>query len=313
MKLGVSFGHGLTPSQIVESSSKCENRYDLISISESTGVDALCLLAAVASRTSKLEIASGIVNVYSRSAVQLAMASATIQNVSRGKFTLGIGASSKSVISSWHNVEFRNQLVKVRSALSVLRMKLQNGTGEGGLDFMLQGSKVPLLVAAVGEKMLRIGLEEADGVIFFMRPLSKIREEVKKFQLLEKKIYANVVSCVSSDSKKAERRVRNTIAFYLTYGDSYRRLIQETENSWFNDIELVRHEWLVGKREEAARLIPEELVRELSIFGTVSECRKAIDEYHTVDGLTALSLQFNAGEQTFDDSISQLIRIPESK
>lgn len=273
-------------------------------------------MGAVASRTKKIELASGIVNVYSRSATQIAMASATLQNLSSGRFILGIGSSSKGIVANWHGMEFSHQIERMKKTISILRSKLDPADTKGDLRFLIGNLRTPILLAAVHDKMVRLGLEEADGVVFFMRPMSKIKSDLREYDTRGKKICANVISCISSNKERAERKVRRTIAFYLTYGTSYRKFIESQENlSCYRDvIASIRQEWVRGKLEEASKLVPAELVRELTITGNVSECRRFIeDEYRQIKGLYSLALQFNSGEESLLESINLLTRIPEGK
>ncbi len=311
MKLGISFGHGIEPIGIVAASAIVEKSgYDYLWVSESTGFDALSVLGAVAVKTGKIKIGSGIVNVYSRSAVQLAMAAATLDELSNGRFTLGIGASSKGVVSNWHGVPFGDQLEKVSESIRILRQKL-SAQKEGSPNDSPPGSskkKIPILLAAVGERMTRLAMSEADGVLFFMRPHSVIKEQVPALASVGKKICVSVVSCASSDPRVAESKVRRTVAFYLTFGDSYRRFIESHDSR--PELDLVRREWLKGKRDEAGSLIPIDLLRDVAIFGTPQECARVIeDEYRPINGLSVLALQFNPGERSEEASLSAFSRI----
>ena len=100
MKTAITFGHGLSPSEIVLGVKRSEEYgFDFAWISESTGIDAISVLGSIAGETKRIELGSGIVNVYSRTPAQIAMSAVTIDELSGGRFTLGVGASSKNVVA----------------------------------------------------------------------------------------------------------------------------------------------------------------------------------------------------------------------
>ncbi len=306
VKLSGSFGHGVAPSEIVEAAKTLElSGFSSVLVSESTGFDSLAVLGAIANQTKKIGLASAIVNVYSRTPTQLAMAAATIDELSKGRFALGIGASSKSVVFDWHGLEYSKQMGRIRKTTEEIKTKLGDGTGRSKFAFRTSESRIPILFGAVNARMVLLAKEIADGVLFFLRPISSL----KKDTLLSSDwftVCASVVTCVSSDPGVAELGARRTVAFYLTYGDAYRRYIDA--QSGLLDIDQstlqIREHWIRGKRDEAARLVPQDLLSEVTIFGTPSQCRRTIEgRYLPIKGLSFLGMQFNPGEKSFVDSL----------
>ncbi len=313
MKLAVSLGHGLSPSESVAAALKMEKfGFDFVWFSESVGFDALPILGAVATRTEKVGLGSGIANVYSRSATQLAMAAATLQGLSKGRFTLGVGTSSEDVVGRWHGMKFARQLERMEEYVDSLRPRLRSSGGALPVPFSSVKESIPLFLAAVGTRMLDLARRKADGVIFFLRPLSDVRAKCSEVSSSTFSVCANVVTCVSEERATAEARARKTVAHYLTYGDSYRRLVEGLAPSprAREAIPGVRHLWLKGLREEAARKVPAEVLGELAIFGTPSDCRRGIEEYAQVRGLSMLGLQFNRGSDEFSSSIDLYQSLP---
>jgi 5,10-methylenetetrahydromethanopterin reductase len=315
LKLAVSLGHGLAPSEVVTAARKLELfGYDFVWVSESVGFDSLPILGAIGTQTKRIGLGTGVVNVYSRSATQLAMAAATIEGFSPGRFILGIGASSAEVVKKWHGLDFSRQLKRVEEYADALNPMLKKGKGNLPAPFSSIANDIPLYIAGVGEKMVQLAKLKADGVLFFMRPLSDV--DVKSRQLASDsfKVCANVVACVSGDVEAAEARARKTVAFYLTYGESYRRLVEHLGIP--DDVReitaVVKNDWLNGRREEAARRVPQELLDEVAIYGTPSDCRKAIEEYSRVGGLYMLGLQFNVGERGISESLDLFSSFPKS-
>ncbi len=307
MKLAVSLGHGLTPSETVGAAVKLEKSgFDFVWVSESVGFDSLPLLGAMASRTTRIGLGTGVVNVYSRSATQIAMAAATLSLLSKGRFVLGIGASSANVVEKWHGLEFKEQLGRVANYAEDLKSKLKRSEGLRPPFSSLRGD-VPIFIAGVGDQMVSLAKKKADGVLFFMRPFSDVEAKCRKLASASFGICANVVSCVSDDPHIAEMRVRKTVAFYLAHGEAYSRLLRQVSPRKVGEaIAAVRSEWLKGRSEAAAGLVPEELLREVAVYGTPSECRRRIEDYSRISGLDMLGLQFNAGGRSISGSLAEL-------
>ena len=313
MKLAVSLGHGLTPSEVVGAARKFEHfGFDFVWVSESVGFDSIPILGAIGTQTGRIGFGTGVVNVYSRSAVQLAMAAATIEVLSPGRFILGIGASSADVVQRWHGLDFSGQLKRVGEYADVLNLKLKKGREDLPAPFPSVRNDIPVYIAGVGDRMVRLAKQKADGVLFFMRPLSSVDAQCQQLASSTFKVCANVVTCISRDAKAAEARARKTVAFYLTYGGSYRRLVDELDSSGEvrEATASVKNHWLKGRREEAARQVPEGLLSEVAIHGTPSHCGRAIEAYSRVRGLEMLGLQFNAGERGLPESLDLFSSLP---
>ncbi len=307
MRVAVSLGHGLSPSEVVVASQKLERfGCDFVWVSESVGFDSLPILGAIARQTKEIGLGTGVVNVYSRSATQIAMAAATLDGLSSGRFVLGIGASSPEVVEGWHGSEFKGQLRRMSTYADSLRAKLKQGNEGLPIPFSSIRRDIPLFFAGVGDQMLRLAKEKADGVLFFMRPLPDVKAKCRQLGSDSFRVCANVVTCVSTDRKAAEARARKTVAFYISHGGAYGRLVERLAppGATRKAIAVVQNDWLKGRREEAARRVPSELLGEVAIFGTPADCRRAMEEYAQIGGLDMLGLQFNLGTTTAGESLN---------
>jgi 5,10-methylenetetrahydromethanopterin reductase len=304
LKLALSFGHGLLPSEVVIGSKAAEEMgFDSVWVSESTGYDSLSVLGSIASRTEKVGLGSGIVNIYSRTPTQLAMAAATLDELSHGRFTLGVGASSRSVVSGWHRLEYKDQLAKMKDTVEEIRRKLRT---QSSLIFANQQREIPIFVAAVQHKMVTLSKEISEGVLFFMRPISSLRNEARNIASRNFKVNTSVITCISNDSKLAEEKVRRIVTFYLSFGMAYSKFIVKNGILSSETVKEIRGLWLAGKREEASRLIPKETLDQVTIFGTPADSLKKIEDYARIEGLSTLALQFSPGESSLKESFKLL-------
>src|SRR2546429_234436 len=95
---------------------------DLVWVAEAYGFDAVSLLGYLAARTSKVELGSGILPIYSRTPTLLAQTAAGLDYVSGGRFVLGLGASGPQVIEGWHGVPFDKPMARTREIIDICRM-----------------------------------------------------------------------------------------------------------------------------------------------------------------------------------------------
>jgi probable F420-dependent oxidoreductase len=142
---------------------------------EARGRDALQLCQAWAAVTTSLQVGVGVAPLWTRSAAQLAMACATLQEISGGRFLLGLGVSHPATMGPWHGAEFRKPRTAAKETLEILR-QLEAGEssdvdGEvvSSRRFKLQVSPTPpptrRYLAAMGPRMLELAGTDADGVL----------------------------------------------------------------------------------------------------------------------------------------------------
>ncbi|MHA2503221.1 MAG: LLM class flavin-dependent oxidoreductase, partial [Candidatus Kariarchaeaceae archaeon] len=95
--------------------------YHQISIPEIWGHDAFTLASVLAYRTKKPRIATGIVNMFSRTPATMAMTAASLDSISNNRLVLGLGVSGPKVVEDWHGMDFNKPLARTREYVSVLR------------------------------------------------------------------------------------------------------------------------------------------------------------------------------------------------
>jgi len=161
--------------------------YDSFWIPEAWGYEIFPLLTEMALTTKRIKLGTGIVNVYSRSPAVLAMSAATLDEISEGRFILGIGTSGKNVIEGLHGRPFEKPLTQTRDVIRVVRTLLAGGKlSDAGAEnasyrpFRLEmkpvRSNIPIYVAALKQKAIESIGELADGWIPTFWPYEKLAE-----------------------------------------------------------------------------------------------------------------------------------------
>src|SRR5262245_53843954 len=133
--------------------------YDSFWLPEAWGYEVFSLLTEIAVHTKRIRLGTGIINVFSRSPGLIAMHAATLDEISDGRFVLGIGTSGKRVIEGFHGRPFDKPLTQTRDIIRVVRTLLRGGKlHEAGaeltayrpfeLAFKPRRREIPIFVAA---------------------------------------------------------------------------------------------------------------------------------------------------------------------
>src|SRR6185295_18237771 len=130
-RIGIAFSGGPNPAEIVECVRLAESLgYESAWVAEGHGGDQFAILAACAARTSRILLGTSITSVFVRSAPTIAMAAASVDDISGGRFILGIGSSHKVQVEAEHGVVYAKPLTRVRETVAVVRDLLREGTGQ---------------------------------------------------------------------------------------------------------------------------------------------------------------------------------------
>src|SRR5437763_3837157 len=127
-RLGIAYSGGIGPAEIVDCVKLAEGLgYESAWVAEGHGGDQFAVLAACARETKRIGLGTAITSVFVRSAPPIAMAAATVDDVSGGRFILGIGSSHKVQVEAEHGVAYAKPLTRVRESVAVIRQLLRDG------------------------------------------------------------------------------------------------------------------------------------------------------------------------------------------
>src|SRR4029453_6950678 len=175
-RIGVAFTGGLTPGDIVECVRLAEDLgYQSAWVAEGHGGDQFAILAACATATSRIRLGTAISSVFVRSAPTIAMAAATVDHLSGGRFVLGLGSSHRVQVEPEHGITFERPIERLRETVDVVRALPRDGTvAHVGaavtierFDFWFPPLRreMPIYLAALFPPLLQAAGELAQGVL----------------------------------------------------------------------------------------------------------------------------------------------------
>jgi F420-dependent oxidoreductase-like protein len=312
MKLGVNVGYwglGLTSEQQLEIVQEAERiGYDSVWAAEAYGSDTATVLAWLAAGTERIHVCSGIFQMPARSPAMTAMTAATIDQLSGGRFRLGLGSSGPQVSEGWHGVRFARQLQRTREYVDVVRMALRrerleyhgetielplpDGPGKAlKLTISPVQEEIPIYLAAIGPKNVALTGEIADGWLpIFLAPehldvlMGPLEEGAQRAgrSLDDFDIAPTVNVLISDDIEAARDAMRPILALYVGGMGSreknfYNALVQRYG---FEDAAReVQDLYLDGKKEEAAAALPAELIDTVTLCGPEDRVRDRLAVY----------------------------------
>ena len=276
---------------------------DTVWIPETWGVDSFSMMSTLSSRLSS-RLGSSIVNIYSRSPTLIAMSAATVNSISQGRLLLGLGTSSLPIVEDLHGLKFEKPLLRMSEYIDIIRLALSGSkiTFDGeffhlkNFKLLTKPQNIPIYVAAINDKMVKLAWNKADGIIFYLRPLSELSASVDKLQKTRQiDVACQIITCVSDDAEKAIVRGKKTLAFYIAVGSIYRKFLSE---HGYDVITCnIYDEYQRTGLSNIHELIPDSMLSDLAICGTPQTCLYQISRF-TNAGITHPILQFNPVDNT---------------
>jgi F420-dependent oxidoreductase-like protein len=204
--------------------------------------DAALVLTAYAAATQWVRLGTGVLPIYTRHPTAMAQMAATLDEMSGGRFILGIGVSHKVTVESMWGLRLDHPVVAMREYLSIVRSSLRDGSASSdGTQFSAHWSysaprrgELPVMISALNPLMLELAGEVADGVVLWMCAPSYIRDQViphltagraKVGKTMEGfEVMAAVPACVTNDRAAGLGVFRQTVERYASL-PFYRRAL----------------------------------------------------------------------------------------
>lgn len=285
---------------------------DLVTVPEAYSFDAISQLGYIAAVTERMQIASGILQIYTRTPTLTAMTAAGLDYVSNGRFMLGLGASGPQVIEGFHGVRYDAPLARTREIVDICRqvwrrervvhdgrhytipLPADQGTGLGKPLKLINHpvrERIPISLAAIGPKNVALAAEIAEGwqpIFFHPTKAASVwggslaaGRALRDPALGELDIIVPMALAIGDNVDPLLGMVRPQLALYIGgmgargrnfYNDLACRYGYEAEAATIQD------HYLDGRKDEAIAAVPEELARSISLIGPESFVREQLAE-----------------------------------
>ncbi len=338
LKLGINLGYwGIGPQgpDALEAVRAAESRgFDSVWVAESYGSDCVSVLAWLAAQTERIKLGAAIMQVPARPPAAAAMAGATIDALSGGRFMFGFGPSGPQVSEGWYGVPYAKPWGRTREYIEVVReiiarqgrlehdgehyqlpLEGPGTTGQGKalkLNFHPLRNEIPVFVGAIGRKSVEMAAEICDGwiPIFFSADAfeetwgehleagfakgGRTREDLE--------ISPTLQVAIDGDLDAARSVVKAGLLLYLGGMGSRKTnfYVDLTHRFGFGEVaDEVQSLYLDGKREDAYNAIPDELVNATSLVGSEEEVAARIERLAAagVDRLICSPVHMDKGER----------------
>ena len=301
-RLSYSLGSLLSIEEVIECSKKFDKlKPEVMWIPETWGMENFSMLGLASKENSFSKIGSSIINIYSRSPSLIAMGASTVDVISNGRLILGLGTSSVPIVENFHGNSFESPVQRMKEYVEIIRMALRgekinySGNIFSLKDFSLLTKpirkEIPIYLAAINQKMVEMTWDIADGVIFYLRPKSEMKETIYKMQK-KKKIDTTlqIITCIHDDQEKARNRAKKTLSFYIAVGKIYREFLQSTGYS--EETKIIYDEYKKTGLPGLEKFVSEKMLDDLCIAGTPDAAVKKLNEFRDV-GINLPIIQFN--------------------
>jgi F420-dependent oxidoreductase-like protein len=325
MRLGAMVGMQDNPDSFARHVKQLEDAgVEYLWTGEAYSSDAVSAMGFLAAATSRAQIGSSILPLYTRTPALLAMTAVGLDRLSGGRFILGLGASGPQVIEGFHGVLYDAPLARTREIIDICRsvwrrdrleyagakyqipLAAGHGTGLGRplklIDHPVR-ERIPVYVASLGPKNVELTAEVAEGWLplhYWPDRATEVWGAALKAGLARRdpsmaplQIVAGGPLAIGTDVEHLRETARPMLALYFGgmgargrnfYNDVLKRYGFEQEAKQIQDA------YLGGEKQKAAALVPADLVAEMSLIGDEGFVRDRVAAYRE-SGVTILNVQ----------------------
>lgn len=270
--------------------------YDCLLIPESFGRDGVSLCDRLLAATSRINVCFGIANVFSRSPAVLASTAATLDELSGGRFILGLGGSTPNLVEGWHGLEFKAPMARTREVVAMCRrIWARDPSPYEGKFFRAAGVKlafkplrecIPIWHGAVMEKGLQTCGELADGWIPANLPqecigwgcevLSNSAQGASR-AAVDVTVAPTFQLAAHEDEQQVLPLVKFGLAMYYGQPNSpYARAAAAL--GYEEDVGQLQAAYAEGGSQKATEAVSDRLARSVAITGSLAQCRQRVSD-----------------------------------
>ncbi len=272
--------------------------YDAVWTGELWGRDSFVALTRAAYRTTDVRLGTAIVNIYGRSPATIAQAAATLDDAADGRFTLGLGTSTRKVVEDLHSETFDRPARRLHEAVELTRQFLDSdgrvvydGDCFDAADFPSLSADVSVYAAALGPATRRATGRTADGWLPHNIPFEQLDDAFETIARTAEQAGRNpdvittapyVPSAASEDPDRAREAIRSHLAYYVGSGEGYRQAVAQMFPAAATEI---AEAWHAGNREEARATVTDEMIAALGVAGTPAQAREQLADIAALDAV----------------------------
>lgn len=288
---------------------------------ESNSTDPLIALTGMAARTKTLKLGSAIYHIFGRSPIAAATQVATLQDLSHGRFILGLGVANKT-IAEWHGGVYDRPLRRIREYTEIVRKAAAGERIEYAGEIYSTGKRFqlcwkprypqfPIYIAALGPKMTALAGEIGEGVVVNMAVPSKVKEIAERARAGaatagrdpgKVQVMVKVRVCIHKDRKVARDVFRPILAFY-NVADHYSNMLREC--GFDREVDAVQKAFKESGFKASAAAITDEYMDQMPVIAatSVEEVRDRLQPF-LASGLTRCSMPYvPAQEPNSEDAL----------
>jgi F420-dependent oxidoreductase-like protein len=332
VKLGLSLGYwGSKPiDRLLELAQRAEALgFDIVCTAEAYGSDAFTPLAAIAAVTRRIRLGTAIMQISARTPACAASTALTLDHLSSGRLSLGIGVSGPQVVEGWYGQPFRKPLERTREWLEIFEQVLarEHPVRFSGAQYQLpyvgpgstqQGKplmsithplrpRIPLFLGAEGPKNVALAAERFDGWFPFMTPPERfdIWEEPLRAAKPGFEILMAATVGIDADAPPATAELKQAIALYVggmgSKEENFHKRVVE-RYGYQAAADRIQELWLAGRQREAVQAVPDELVDAVGLIGSAGHVRDKLRLWRD-SPVTTLLMQ---RASTFERTVAQM-------
>lgn len=285
-------------------------------------------LTAISMKTKTIKFGPGVALVFPNSPTSLALQGSNLQELSNGRFIMGLGLSTPFVVENWYGGRYDRPLRQMRETVEIIKGIQASDSGNrfsyDGELFKIRKYQTPVslekpfpvYMAAIGPKMLQLAGEIADGLVMGVLhspkylsenvfPNLEIGAERSGRDLSQFQIIYGLICSISNKRKVAYNKAKKSLMYTAQYPHYQRVMKQE---GFIEETEAVSKAIEQRDYEKAANLITDKMVEHFTVSGDPDECKEKLKRYRDYPGIPMLTLiPFKISEQEIIDNMELIL------
>ncbi len=295
-KTGFAVAFPLAIDEMVDVAKAAEARgYDSFWLTEASGGrDATVQLAHIGAQTTSIKLGTGILTLYCRTATATAQASASVAEISGGRFILGLGTGHKAGVEQTQGTPFSKPVTRMRDYIQIIRTAWDEGnvSYEGGavsIPGMRMSTpapgRLPIYVACLGGPLAELAGEMADGVLPLMASPEGIGELRQHIEAGAKKtgrdpsaidVACFIIAAAGGDGAAVERTARANVSMYAG-APFYQKMLRLS--GFEKEVETFVEAQEAGDARKIRDLVSDRMLEALTLTGEPSRWKATLDRF----------------------------------